>query len=313
MRTVWSGKGAFGGRLLTPVLFSLWLIFAYGIRAQDSTRADTSAEGDGVRQLIELRLPDSALAGMVDVVFDQLAFSFPSLSKDEIGKIRDQFDLASLREQLGAVYESSYTPEEVSKLLEFYASPLGQKMLATDMEVWRTSWIEGQALAKRMIEKTIAGKAQPDVQWTAFMPEDSTFTVLLPGEPSEMIIPTEVPSGVIDVRQYMTTSSYCAFIVGFADSGQIGDSAGVEAVVESVAGTVVRRVGGEVVSEVPFAGSDGSGRDITIMLADGDGVYRVRLFVAGERLYQLTAVTPISEYYTSQAVHFLDSFGLISR
>jgi len=305
-----SGKGVFRGRFFKAVLFFLCLTVVQGVFAQDSTRADTDADSVGLQQLMTLTFPDSSLTSMIDVVFEQLAFSFPSLSKEEMGRIRKQFDLSSLKQQLYSLYESSYSREEVAELLDFYALPTGQKMLATDLAVWRAGLVEGQAMAKRMIERAIAGKAQPEVQWTPFVPEDSTFTVLLPGEPSEMIIPTEMPSGVVDVHQYMTTSPYCAYIVGFADSVMSGEGVTADGVLDKVAGSVIKRVGGEVVSAVPFVSADGPGREVTLMLADGDGVYRVRLFLAGERLYQLTAVTPISEYYTSQAVHFLDSFEL---
>lgn len=308
-----AGNGVYRGRFLKAVILAICVIAAQGIRAQDSTRADADVGSGRLQQLMDVMLPDSALMSMVDIVFDQLAFSFPSLSKEELGKIRDRFDPASLKDQLYAIYRRNYSQEEAAELLEFYASPLGRKVAATDMAVWRASWIEAQSLARRMIEKTIAGKAQPNVRWTAFVPEDGTFTVLLPGEPSEMTIPTELPSGMVEMRQYMTTSSYCAYIVAVADSALNGDATSVDAVLESMSDTVIKRVGGEVVSDVPFVRADGSGREITIMPADGDGVYRVRLFVGGERLYQLTVVTPISEYYTSQAVHFLDSFELISQ
>lgn len=313
MRIVCPGSSDFQGWFFKVVLFFLCLIVTHSISAQDSTRIAVDARADSMQQLMELMLPDSSLASMVDIVFEQMALSFPNLSGEEMGRIREEIDLESLKARLYAVYGSSYSPDEVSELLEFYATPLGKKMLVTDLLVWKASWIEGVAMVKRAIEKTIAGKVHPEVRWVAFIPDDSSFAVLMPGEPTEMIIPTRIPSGIVDAHQFMTTSTYCAYMASVADSVPGGDGDESEAILKSVAGTLIQRVGGELVSDVPFVGAFGPGRELTIMLADGDGVYRVRLFVNGEHLYQLTAVTPISEYYTSQAVHFLDSFELISQ
>jgi hypothetical protein len=161
--------------------------------------------------------------------------------------------------------------------------------------------------------------APPDraaATWRAFAPEGAGFSVLLPGVPERQ---HEVARGE---RQSIETDVYTLDLPagGFysvvvsrlpkrAEPGSETDRALDSAVERAVASASARLVSKQTV----FLGGQ-SGRqveaDVPESAVAGGGTLRGRVFVSGERLYEVIAVVPRTEAGSPATARFLESFEL---
>ena len=51
------------------------------------------------------------------------------------------------------IYDKYYTTEEINKMIEFYQTPLGKKLIATMPQIMQASIQEGQSWGKEVGEK----------------------------------------------------------------------------------------------------------------------------------------------------------------
>jgi hypothetical protein len=60
-----------------------------------------------------------------------------AFTNNYLGEFQKKFDAASVNEQLVGIYDKHFTQEEIKGLLEFYGSPLGQKVAAETPKITR--------------------------------------------------------------------------------------------------------------------------------------------------------------------------------
>jgi hypothetical protein len=77
-------------------------------------------------------------------------------TKAVVASSQQKFDGDAVNEQLVLTYDKYYTDEEIKGLLQFYASPLGQKAAGADLKISR----EIQEATRLMMEKTLKDAPQ---------------------------------------------------------------------------------------------------------------------------------------------------------
>lgn len=68
----------------------------------------------------------------INFSFDMMKQTYPSLSDIEIEEIKNKFNYDNYANRIIPIYEENFSIEEITKLLEFYVSDLGQKIVSGD-------------------------------------------------------------------------------------------------------------------------------------------------------------------------------------
>jgi hypothetical protein len=142
--------------------------------------------------------------------------------------------------------------------------------------------------------------------WTGFDPEQGKFSVAMPGTPEEKSLPEatgKVWTSTADGLTYSVQYKVQEFPNGTPES---------DAVVQIMDGDVqwsVTTKGGTIIGEPKTLSVGGqTGREVVI--DDGNTLRRIRMCVAGDRLYSVTVSGPKDKVGTPEVDSFLDSFRL---
>lgn len=186
------------------------------------------------------------------------------------------------------------------------------------MKVFRVQcgWIVVAVLATTFVlggcggaAPTVTGVSMP---LTEFRSEAGGFSVMTPYALEERPVDT----GIIETHTFMAQKDRTAWGVSYTDYPAgiidfIDPSASLEA---SVAGATAL-MKGELVSKAEITLDEYPGREFTVRVpSDGpDAIYRARLFLVGNRLYQIMVVVPKGEENDETVTRFLESFQLIGE
>src|SRR5882762_7177989 len=72
-----------------------------------------------------------------------------------VARFQKHFDVNTLNEQIIPIYDKYLTADDLKGLLEYYRSPLGQRMLKTLPELTRESQAAGFALGQKAAQETM--------------------------------------------------------------------------------------------------------------------------------------------------------------
>lgn len=115
---------------------------------------DAEKEKD-IRQLITLTGGDKMGQQMLDQIIPEMQKMAPEVPEDFWLKFRAKFKMSTLVDRLLPVYDKYYSKEDVKGLIQFYQTPLGQRVIATlpglshDSQVVGSAW--GQEIAQEVI------------------------------------------------------------------------------------------------------------------------------------------------------------------
>jgi uncharacterized protein len=129
-----------------------------------STKVDASKEAS-IRQLMELTGTKSLGAQMMQAGMEQFRANVTESQPDNprakqfidafVAKFQKHFDPDSLTEKIIPIYDKYLTEEDVNGLLDYYRSPLGQRMLKALPEIARESQQAGYALGQKAAQATL--------------------------------------------------------------------------------------------------------------------------------------------------------------
>jgi hypothetical protein len=152
--------------------------------------------------------------------------------------------------------------------------------------------------------------------WTEFSSTDGAFSVLMPGTPTEQTQTQDTDWGPIEVHMFTVEQGDVAYLVGY----NVFPAAVIQAVspaqlLDSARDGQVETVKGTLLSEEVITLDANPGRDLEIQVEGEDGTssLRSRLFLVGDRLYQLVVAGPKGQSTSSNTIKFLDSFELVAE
>lgn len=131
---------------LSFLLFALTLLLPLSLRAQTQIAPEKRAE---IKKFIELsNTKASMIEGMAQMIeIQKKSPSSANLSPEFFDKFYQKVttDIDALIDQLIFIYDKYYTIEDLRAINAFYASPVGQKTVATLPLVMKESMKAGQA------------------------------------------------------------------------------------------------------------------------------------------------------------------------
>lgn len=156
-----------------------------------------------------------------------------------------------------------------------------------------------------------ASQAQDKAEWKEFSSKEGRFKVLLPGKPQERKQPV---GNNIEQVQYLIDGGDRAYLIAYQDDANFknADDAVVKQALGAGRDAAVASLKGKLLSQKEFKfDKKYSGLEFQIDIPDS-GIYRSRIFMVKERLYQITVLGPKDVATSKEADKFLDSFKLVS-
>ncbi|MCF6278702.1 MAG: hypothetical protein L3J16_08140 [Anaerolineales bacterium] len=158
------------------------------------------------------------------------------------------------------------------------------------------------------------------LNWPEFSSDTGKFAVLLPQTPTEEVQTASSASGEITVHMYIVEDVGTAYAVMYndypVDLGMASlDEAGVNDVLDGSRDGALDGVSGEIVNESSIKIGDYIGREISYTIPSSvipdSGVGYLRLYLVGDRLYQVMAIGPASSIDANKVDLFFESFQLM--
>ncbi len=149
--------------------------------------------------------------------------------------------------------------------------------------------------------------------WRKFSSAEGRFNILMPVAPKVSSREAEGPAGKLTLHVYDASNSRGYFAVTYADyPGAARDPAHAEQVLDGVRTGVLRGVKGELISEKKISLKGHPGREFK---ASGkvqgiDVVFTWRIYLVGQRLYQLAVGAQAKDAAHPDVAKFLTSFDL---
>jgi hypothetical protein len=140
-----------------------------------------------------------------------------------------------------------------------------------------------------------------------FSPEDGGFSVQMPRTPEEQSKVLETPIGPVKLNMYLCKSGNWVYIVGYSDYERLeGD---VEDLLDGARDGALKIGNNKLISEDSVSLDGNPGRELRMEAPNGLRM-RVKIILAGSRLYQVGVVTPKNDSYSSRIEKYLSSFHL---
>ena len=143
-----------------------------------------------------------------------------------------------------------------------------------------------------------------------FVSKAGKFSVALPAKPSEKSRKIKVGDREQDLHVFSVEQKDRAYVVTYIDypKGTIGDDKD-----KFLAGVVERNVGllkGKVAAEekITLGKAKHPGRDVRVDLPDKKQLYRARVFLVGDRVYQIVVLGPEEFVKGKEIDEYLKSF-----
>jgi len=141
--------------------------------------------------------------------------------------------------------------------------------------------------------------------------EGGSFTVALPCSPTEDRQRVKTASGQLEVNVFLAEDkNNTSYVVSYSDLPEAETKKGTEQKrLDFARDGAVAKARGKLRSEKPVELAGHPGRELVID-TDNELVVRLRIYVAGRRLYQVMAVGPGAAVLQRDGTFFLDSFRL---
>jgi hypothetical protein len=135
-------------------------------------------------------------------------------------------------------------------------------------------------------------------------------TVLIPGTPKELTNKGVSPGGTpVETSMLLVDGGKHVYLVAFTPNAELAKASDElkKKALDDGRDAAVRSVKGKLLNEKDVKTGDLAGREFQVD-APGLGVYRARMFIVGDRLYQLVVAGPKDIAQSKDADKFLDSF-----
>ena len=151
---------------------------------------------------------------------------------------------------------------------------------------------------------------QTPAGWRPFAPKDGSFSIVLPGAPTEKKQQLKAGAGAVDVSMYICEAAGDGtYVVAVTDYSSQEIQGGEEKRLRNARDGAVQNSEGKLIHERKISLAGHPGRELWIGTKD-DGMIHTRLFAVKQRLYQTMAIGPKTFVETKETASFMDSFKL---
>ena len=150
-----------------------------------------------------------------------------------------------------------------------------------------------------------------------FTSETGKFSVTVPTEPKEETESVDTRLGKIDIHMFTTEDGNTAYMIGYSDYPEdIIKQNDPQKLLDGGRDGAVSNVNGKLDSELKIDLDGNPGRALVISAKAGndqDATIKARIYLVGNRLYQVMMVAPKGEVSSSEMDEFLKSFKLLKK
>ena len=147
--------------------------------------------------------------------------------------------------------------------------------------------------------------------WKEFASKEGRFKVLMPSEPTHRENETESDFGKGTLIMETVEHSGGMFGANYCDYPAEIKKHSPDRVLDSSRDGCVANLDGKLVSEKKIKLGEHPGRDIQVEV-DGKHIFRARVYLVGQRLYQVVVFGPKELATSKDAEKFLKSFELVA-
>jgi hypothetical protein len=140
-------------RMRSAVSISLLLLMPFVVTAAQPGPTPSNPKEALIRDLLKTTGTTGLMQQMKRQIFDSFRKMAPSAGDDVWKELERKFDVDELTEKLIPIYDKYYSAEDLKGILQFYHSPLGQRVLATMPGVLSESMAIGQEWGRRKGEE----------------------------------------------------------------------------------------------------------------------------------------------------------------
>jgi hypothetical protein len=161
-----------------------------------------------------------------------------------------------------------------------------------------------------------ATSAPSNADWQTFTSTSGKFSLSLPAAPRQQELPVSTEVGTIEAIMYTTEVDGVAYAAGYSDFPGAVSTVDPQKVLAGSRDGAAQNVKGRVTQEKPIDINGHPGLEITIEIpasasVSGGATYHARLYLVGNRLYQIIHVAPKSAARAGDYRRLFYSFQLI--
>jgi hypothetical protein len=168
-----------------------------------------------------------------------------------------------------------------------------------------------------------ANEAKAPVQsiWSVFSPPEGGFRILMPGKPTETKQKVKTKNGEVEVKMFSVERPQegTKYTVAYIDYPQeyidlLTKNNLVEKAIDTGKNTALKNAKGTIISEEKITLAGYPGKEVNYS-KPGNIVVKHRIFLVGNRLYQVSAETTKDKqrFLTKSISGFCDSFTLLPK
>lgn len=178
------------------------------------------------------------------------------------------------------------------------------------MRIWRPTTV----IVVSVLAALIVAGCRGEVGWREFRSIEGGFSIMMPGRPEEQSQMTATTFGTIESRVFLVEYQGAGYLVNYADYPQelIQDSPD-DVILDGVSLGVVAQSGGTLKSSTVIRFGDFTGRELEISSPGGQSALKVRIYLIGARIFQLSVVSEIGADNSDDLALFFDSFMLLGQ
>lgn len=150
-------------------------------------------------------------------------------------------------------------------------------------------------------------------QWKEFVAKEGQFKVSMPGAPKQNKLDTESDFGKGVLYMNVVVAGKTMYAANYSDFPAEVKKATLKQVYDSSRDGAVTNMDGKLVSEKDVKLGEHPGREIRIDVAEGKRLFRVRVYLVDQRLYQVVVFGTPEAATSKEADKFLDSFKLTEK
>jgi hypothetical protein len=158
---------------------------------------------------------------------------------------------------------------------------------------------------------TVCADDEPD--WKEFACKEGRFKVLMPGAPKEKKLETESDFGKGVLHMNTVQAGKTMYGANYCDFPEEVKKTPLKKVYDSSRDGAVANLEGKLASEKDIKLGDYPGREIQIDVAGGKQVFRARVYLVDQRLYQVVVFGTKEAATSKDADKFLESFKLAEK
>jgi uncharacterized protein len=108
-----------------------------------------------IRLLIEVTGSDKIAMMIMDEMLSQFSVVFVDVPPEYWDRARQEFNAETLIDLVVPIYDKYYTHDEIRGLLDFYSTPLGQKVIEVSPVIAEESMTAGQRWGEELGQKLV--------------------------------------------------------------------------------------------------------------------------------------------------------------